>query len=230
MLVRARVTTNSNTAPGHGGGDAATQQQSQQQQHPHEAPSPPVGRQFVIKQIRLAALEHDSGRDEAGAAAQPSGPSVSVSVSVPPPSPLSAGLINEVQVLMRVGASRHPNICRYRDSFLVPAADAPTRSELLCIVMDYYAGGDLARKIRQRLRQQLAAAGAAQQNESLRSSNSSISSVASTGIVPQPPPPPPLLALFSEDTVIDCLVQLALGQSRQTDASEQSRPEFFELR
>mmetsp|Transcript_3753 Transcript_3753/g.5638 ORF Transcript_3753/g.5638 Transcript_3753/m.5638 type:complete len:106 (+) Transcript_3753:75-392(+) len=43
----------------------------------------------------------------------------------------------EVEALMKCG-SGHINVCRYRDSFL-----SKSPKDTLCIVMDYYNGGDL---------------------------------------------------------------------------------------
>ncbi len=188
---------------------------------------------------------------------------------VPDPSTL----LNEVQIMMCVGDG-HPNVARYRSSFLMSSQlgaassnsgqsfSAPpsphTRhssrmqrnNDILCIVMDFYAGGDLSRKIKRRKRHLIeerqrtalatasssaalthqqhsasssvppspaahlhrasAASSAAASNASLvsLSDHMTLTSTAASSALEAGGVPPPL---FSEELVLDYLVQLGLG-------------------
>lgn len=170
---------------------------------------------------------------------------------VPAPS-VSPSLLNEVQILMRVGASGHPNVCRYRGSFLISSDSSPQhaaasvsaalasssadarplgskagRNDVLCLCLDYYAGGDLSRRIKARVREiaraSAAAAGASSTSSSLLSSAASIggggAGAGGSIVAPSPSSDPSCAAssssssplCFSESLLLDWLVQLCLG-------------------
>ncbi len=67
-------------------------------------------------------------------------------------------LANEVEVLVKCGTTGHPNVIRYRTSFIHTGASGTGGTGSggsgsgteLCIVMDWYDGGDLQHKIKAR--------------------------------------------------------------------------------
>lgn len=132
--------------------------------------------------------------------------------------------LSEAHILHRVGDG-HPNVCRYRSCFVAPAPGFSSSEsggdprhddahEMLCIVMDFYAGGDLSKRIKQKVKQ-IATTTITESARGARPSTPVPSSAqplspslalpaASTAISHAPP-------LFPEDTVLDYLVQLCLG-------------------
>ena len=100
-------------------------------------PSPATHPQrlYVIKQINLTALQEDGlgaerASSHADAASVAAHDSVAHSSADGAPSHLSTSLLNEVQILMRVGDG-HPNVCRYRGRFpSFPLRRAPIRRAL----------------------------------------------------------------------------------------------------
>jgi serine/threonine protein kinase len=170
-----------------------------------------AGRLFVIKQIPLTPQQQkqQQERDAAASSAEKGIPSL-----LAPP---QRSLLNEVHILMRVGDG-HPNICRYRSSFLSSSSSSSTSKaspqsasskppETLMIVVDWYAGGDLSRRIKQRTKQIAAAQAEAAVAAAIARSSSSASSATAVPVAL----PPSALVHFPEDTILDYLTQLALG-------------------
>ena len=199
-----------------------------------------LSRYFVIKQISLAAIQAEREEIEAR---QQNGTQHKQNTGQPSPAaigptPTRQSLLNEVDILMRVGAG-HPHICRYRSSFITrspPLSSLSSSStndagscDTLNIVLDYYSGGDLSQRIKARLKQVTQANLSSQApttashhippntnigsnstfvspSPSLSASSSSVPPISNGSLSPATE-----MILFSEETILDYLVQLCLG-------------------